>query len=214
MILFVDNYDSYVYNLVQLISGQRQDLWVVRNDALSLTDPRLEQVDRIILSPGPSGPAEAGVCNALIRAYGHRVPLLGVCLGHQCLGHVFGMTVRRADEVMHGEASQVFHRGEGLFAGLPSPLWGGRYHSLVVEGPVPDMLSISAWLEDGTIMGLSHRALPLFGLQFHPESILTPDGRTLLQAFLRVDGRQYPALGQVQALQLPAEPGRIQRFNA
>jgi anthranilate synthase/aminodeoxychorismate synthase-like glutamine amidotransferase len=211
MILFIDNYDSYVYNLVQYVSRHRTDYRVVRNDALAIDDIDPAEIDRIILSPGPCGPLEAGVSNAVWRELGHRVPVLGICLGHQCLGHVFGMRVERAREVVHGKASWIEHEGGRLFEGVPRAFEAGRYHSLVVSGPVPDALRVSARLADGTIMGLEHRQLPLFGLQFHPESILTPSGRTILANFLEIDPADYPAMGDREALEAPAVAGPVDR---
>lgn len=211
MILFIDNYDSYVYNLVQYISRTRTDLKVVRNDALQLADIQPGTVERIILSPGPAGPLEAGICNEVWRRCGHLFPILGICLGHQCLGHVFGMTVERASEAVHGSPSPIHPEESVLYQGLPRPFQAGRYHSLVVTGAPPPPLRINARLADGTIMGLEHVRLPLFGVQFHPESILTPEGRLMLANFLAVEGRTYPEWGKPEALELPMSPGIIRR---
>ncbi|MFM7204037.1 MAG: anthranilate synthase component II [Myxococcota bacterium] len=211
MILFIDNYDSYVYNLVQYISRTRTDVVVVRNDALKLDELQPSLFERIILSPGPCGPLEAGICNDVWRHCGHLFPILGICLGHQCLGHVFGMTVERAPEAVHGSASPVYPEESVLYAGLPRPFQAGRYHSLVVTGTPPPPLKVNARLADGTIMGLEHRALPLFGVQFHPESILTPDGRQLLTQFLAVEGRNYPGWGKPEALGVPPQAGIVRR---
>lgn len=220
MILFIDNYDSYVYNLVQYVRHYRQDVRVVRNDAISLETRGetiriggmdLSTIDRIILSPGPCGPLEAGICNEIWRELGHLLPILGICLGHQCLGHVFGMTVERAPEVVHGQASLIHHQNSQLLDGIPSPFLAGRYHSLIVTGAVPPTLRATAWLEDGTLMGLEHTTLPLFGLQFHPESILTPVGRDIVRRFLEIDVRAYPEVGNREALGIPARGGPVIR---
>ncbi len=211
MILFIDNYDSYVFNLVQYVSRHRTDYRVVRNDAVSQEELEAAGIDRIIVSPGPCGPLEAGISNDVWRWFGHRVPILGICLGHQCLGHVFGMRVERAEEVVHGKASPVLHEGGRLFKGISSPLEAGRYHSLVVTGPVPAALRVTARLADGTIMGLEHRRLPLFGLQFHPESILTPMGRTLLKNFLEIDPVDQTERDRGSMLELPPHRGPVDR---
>jgi anthranilate synthase component 2 len=187
MILVVDNYDSFTYNLVQILSMFDGDVRVVRNDALTVDAVLAAKPDRLVVSPGPGRPEDAGISCELIRR-NDRIPLLGVCLGHQALGAVFGGTVSRAPVLMHGKTSEIAHEGTGIFAGLPNPFTATRYHSLIVErDSVPAALRITATTEDGLVMGLAHRTLPLVGVQFHPESILTKDGERLLKNF--VDGR-------------------------
>ena len=187
MILVVDNYDSFTYNLVQILSVFDADVRVVRNDALSVDEILALKPDRLVVSPGPGRPEDAGVTCELIRR-NERIPLLGVCLGHQALGAVFGGTVSRAPVLMHGKTSEIAHDGKGLFEGLESPFTATRYHSLVVErDSVPPSLRITATTGDGLVMGLAHRTRPLVGVQFHPESILTKEGERLLKNF--VDGR-------------------------
>jgi len=192
MLLVLDNYDSFTFNLVQYLGELAADhplaaeLKVVRNDELSLDQIRSLDPAAILISPGPGDPDQAGVCLEVLRELGPSVPILGVCLGHQCLAQVFGGRVVRAAEMMHGKTSPVLHGGEGVFAGLPSPLTATRYHSLIAERQsLPPCLEITAWLEDGTIMGLRHRDHPhLQGVQFHPESVLTQSGHQLLANFL------------------------------
>ena len=193
MLLVLDNYDSFTFNLVQYLGELAaehplaRDLQVVRNDALSLDEIRALAPSAVLISPGPGDPDQAGVCLEVLRHLGPTVPILGVCLGHQCLAQVFGGKVVRAAELMHGKTSPVRHAGQGVFAGLPEPLTATRYHSLIAEREsLPDCLEITAWLEDGTIMGLRHRDYPhLQGVQFHPESVLTESGHQLLANFLR-----------------------------
>ncbi|MEO8586490.1 MAG: aminodeoxychorismate/anthranilate synthase component II [Acidobacteriota bacterium] len=187
MILVVDNYDSFTYNLVQILSLFDSDVRVVRNDALTVDAILAAKPDRLVVSPGPGRPEDAGISCELIRR-NERIPLLGVCLGHQALGVVFGGTVSRAPVLMHGKTSEIAHDGTGLFEGLPSPFTATRYHSLVVErDSVPPVLRITATTEDGLVMGLAHRTRPIVGVQFHPESILTKEGERLLKNF--VEGR-------------------------
>jgi len=184
-VLIVDNYDSFTYNLVQELGEIGADPVVFRNDAIDVDGIRAQRVDGIIISPGPGRPEDGGVSMAVIEAFAGEVPLLGVCLGHQCIGQVFGGRVGPAPELMHGKTSAVHHDGRGLFAGLPNPFEATRYHSLVVErASVPDVLEVSAETADGVVMGLRHRALAVEGVQFHPESILTPTGPRLLGRFL------------------------------
>jgi anthranilate synthase/aminodeoxychorismate synthase-like glutamine amidotransferase len=184
-VLVVDNYDSFVYNLVQYLGELGATPLVYRHDAISLAEIRTLRPDAVLISPGPGRPEDAGVSNEIIRDLGGEVPVLGVCLGHQCIGQVFGGTVGRAPQIMHGKTSWISHDGEGVFAGLPEPFEATRYHSLIVERDgLPDVLEISAEAEDGTIMGLRHRELPIEGVQFHPESILTVGGHQLLRNFL------------------------------
>ena len=200
MLLVIDNYDSFTFNLVQYL-GELADahplaaqVRVERNDALSLEEIRRLAPQAVLISPGPGDPDQAGVSLELLRELGPQVPMLGVCLGHQCLGQVFGGQVVRARELMHGKTSAVHHSGLGVFAGLPEPLTATRYHSLIVDRPsLPETLEVTAWLEDGTIMGLRHRQWPhLQGVQFHPESVLTESGHALLGNFLG-QAEQFPA---------------------
>ena len=200
MLLVIDNYDSFTFNLVQYL-GELADahplaaqVRVERNDALSLEEIRRLAPQAVLISPGPGDPDQAGVCLEVLRELGPHVPILGVCLGHQCLGQVFGGQVVRARELMHGKTSAVHHSGLGVFAGLPEPLTATRYHSLIVDRPsLPETLEVTAWLEDGTIMGLRHRQWPhLQGVQFHPESVLTESGHALLSNFLG-QAEQFPA---------------------
>jgi anthranilate synthase component II len=184
-ILVVDNYDSFVYNLVQYLGELGADPVVHRCDQLTLDDADALRPDGILVSPGPGTPDDAGLSNDLIRHMAGRVPVLGVCLGHQCIGQVYGGRVVRAADVMHGKTSFVRHRGTGVFAGLPDPLEATRYHSLIVErSTLPDELEITAETDDGVIMGLRHREHDVEGVQFHPESILTAGGHDLLRNFL------------------------------
>ncbi|HET6833542.1 MAG TPA: aminodeoxychorismate/anthranilate synthase component II [Acidimicrobiales bacterium] len=186
-VLVVDNYDSFVYNLVQYLGELGAEPVVHRHDELSLAEIEALEPDAVLISPGPGRPEDAGLSNDVIRRFAGRRPVLGVCLGHQCLGQVYGGEVVRAAEIMHGKTSFVHHTGVGVFAGLPSPFEATRYHSLVVDrGSVPAELEITAWTDDGTVMGLRHRhhAVAVEGVQFHPESILTASGHDLLRNFL------------------------------
>jgi len=185
-ILVIDNYDSFTFNLVQYLAELGADLRVVRNDAVDLEGVRRLAPSRLLISPGPGSPDESGVSLDALRELSGTLPILGVCLGHQAIGQVFGGRVVRARKVMHGKTSAVGHEGRGLFDGLPRPLEVGRYHSLAVEREgLPACLRVTAWAEDdGEIMGLAHREHPTVGVQFHPESILTPDGKALLRNFL------------------------------
>ncbi|HEY7439771.1 MAG TPA: aminodeoxychorismate/anthranilate synthase component II [Acidimicrobiia bacterium] len=185
-VLVIDNYDSFVYNLVQYLGELGAEPTVRRHDAASLDEMRALEPDAGLVSPGPGRPEDAGLSNAAIRDFGERgVPVLGVCLGHQCIGQVYGAEVVRAARVMHGKTSEVRHSGAGVFAGLPNPLTATRYHSLVVDrDTVPDVLEVTAETVDGVVMGLRHRELPIEGVQFHPEAILTEAGHQLLQNFL------------------------------
>jgi anthranilate synthase/aminodeoxychorismate synthase-like glutamine amidotransferase len=185
-VLVVDNYDSFVYNLVQYLGELGAEPEVVRNDEITVEQAIERAPDAVLISPGPGTPADAGISNDVIRAFTERrTPVLGVCLGLQCIGEVFGGTVVRAPHVMHGKTSLVRHEGRGVFAGLPEPLEATRYHSLVVDrSTVPDTLEITAESDDGLVMGLRHREAPTEGVQFHPESILTVGGHDLLRTFL------------------------------
>jgi anthranilate synthase/aminodeoxychorismate synthase-like glutamine amidotransferase len=182
MILMVDNYDSFTYNLVQFLGEMGEDLMVFRND--KVTTGRIARLapELIVISPGPGGPRDAGVSREVIRRFAGRIPVLGVCLGHQCIGDVFGGRVRRAGRIMHGKTSPVYHDGQGLFRGLPDPFEAARYHSLLVERKtLPACLRMSAWTEEGEVMGLRHTRHPVEGVQFHPESVMTPTGKALLR---------------------------------
>jgi anthranilate synthase/aminodeoxychorismate synthase-like glutamine amidotransferase len=184
-VLVLDNYDSFVYNLVQYLGELGAEPVVHRSDALGLDDVTALEPDAVLISPGPGRPADAGVSNDVIWGFAGRIPILGVCLGHQCIGEVFGGKVVRAPRVMHGKTSLVRHAGAGLFTGLPEPLEATRYHSLVVDRTtVPDVLEITAETDDGVVMGLRHRHHDVEGVQFHPESILTDCGHELLRNFL------------------------------
>jgi anthranilate synthase component II len=186
MLLLVDNYDSFTWNLYQYLAELGAEVTVVRNDALGVDEALAMRPERIVISPGPGHPDQAGISLELIRRAAGRVPLLGVCLGHQALGQAFGGRVVRAPQLMHGKTSEIHHDGRGVFAGLPRPFTATRYHSLVVERQsVPECLEVSAWTDDGVVMGLRHRTAPLSGVQFHPESILTTTGKDLLRNFLR-----------------------------
>ena len=184
-VLLIDNHDSFTFNLVQALRALGAEVRVACNDALNVAEARAALPTHLVLSPGPGTPARAGVTPAVLDAFLERVPILGVCLGHQAIGERFGGRVARAARPVHGQQSPVYHDGRGLFRGLPSPLVAGRYHSLCVgeEGLSPD-LAISAWTAEGEVMGLRHRSLPVEGVQFHPESVLTPRGPRLLASFL------------------------------
>ena len=185
-IVLIDNYDSFTYNLVHYLGELGAEVKVVRNDALDVQAAMGLKPDGIVLSPGPCDPDQAGICLPLSLAAGETgVPLLGVCLGHQSIGQAFGGKVVRAGEIVHGKMGTIHHEGKGLFRGLPSPLQGTRYHSLIVDrATLPDVLEVTAWLEDGTIMGLRHREKPIEGVQFHPESIRSEHGHAMLKNFL------------------------------
>ena len=187
MILVLDNYDSFTYNLVQYFGELGAEPVVKRNDEISLEEIHALKPERICISPGPCTPNEAGISNDVIREFGSKIPILGVCLGHQCIGQVFGGDVVRADRLMHGKTSPIHHDGKGVFAGLPNPFEATRYHSLIVKrDTLPDCLEITAETAEHEIMGLRHREFPIHGVQFHPESILTLEGKKLLANFLRL----------------------------
>ncbi|HEY4333968.1 MAG TPA: aminodeoxychorismate/anthranilate synthase component II [Ilumatobacteraceae bacterium] len=193
-VLVLDSYDSFVYNLVQYLGELGAEPLVHRNDALTVEQALDLEPDAVLLSPGPGRPEDAGILCASVPAFATRgVPVLGVCLGHQGIGHVFGAAVVRAPELMHGKTSAIRHEGQGVFADLPSPLTATRYHSLVIDpATVPDCLEVTARTDDGIIMGIRHRELPVEGVQFHPESILTTAGHQLLANFLRATGVPTP----------------------
>jgi anthranilate synthase component II len=187
MLLLVDNYDSFTYNLYQYLGELGASTRVLRNDEMTAEEALALRPERIVISPGPGTPDQAGITLELIRRAAGRVPLLGVCLGHQALGQAFGGRVVRAPTLMHGKTSPIHHDGRTVFAGLPDPFTATRYHSLIVDrDSVPECLEISAWTVGGLVMGLRHRTLPLEGVQFHPESILTTSGKDLLRNFLRL----------------------------
>ena len=183
-VLLLDNYDSFTYNLAQYLGELGHAPVVHRNDAISLGDVEAMKPDRIVISPGPGRPEDAGITVDVIRQFGRRVPVLGVCLGHQGIGHAFGGEVVRAPVLMHGKVSSIQHDGRGVFAGVSLPFVAGRYHSLIVADPPPDALEITARTDEGIIMGLRHREWPVHGVQFHPESVLTGEGRKILRNFL------------------------------
>ena len=185
MLLMIDNYDSFTYNLYQYLCELGAEVEVARNDKISLEEIQDMSPEGIIISPGPSTPLEAGISNDVIRQFGPSTPTLGVCLGHQCIGHVYGAKVDQAGEIRHGKTSMVSHNGAGVLVGLPNPFQAIRYHSLVVfPETMPDTLEVTAQTENGLVMGLRHKDYPIEGVQFHPESILTPYGKHLLQNFL------------------------------
>jgi len=185
MLLMIDNYDSFTYNLYQYLCELGAEVEVARNDKISLEEIQDMSPEGIIISPGPSTPLDAGISNDVIRQFGPSTPTLGVCLGHQCIGHVYGAKVDQAGEIRHGKTSMVSHNSAGVLVGLPNPFQAIRYHSLVVfPETMPDTLEVTAQTENGLVMGLRHKDYPIEGVQFHPESILTPDGKHLLQNFL------------------------------
>ena len=187
MLLIIDNYDSFTYNLVQYFGELGAEPIVKRNDEISIAEIDALKPEAIVISPGPCTPKEAGISNDVIREIGPRLPVLGVCLGHQCIGHVFGANVVRAGRLMHGKTSPILHDNEGVFAGLPSPFEATRYHSLIIDPPtVPDSLVVNARTAEKDIMGVRHREFPVHGVQFHPESILTRHGKELLKNFLTI----------------------------
>ena len=185
MLLLIDNYDSFTYNLFQYLSELGEDVLVVRNDKVTLQDIERMKPQRIIISPGPSTPLHAGISNDVVRHFGSRLPILGVCLGHQCIAYSYGGVISRAPVIMHGKLSMIYHNKMGVFAGLPSPFSAIRYHSLAVcRDGLPDCLEVTAWTDDGTIMGLRHQRHPVEGVQFHPESFMTQHGKDILRDFL------------------------------
>ena len=186
MILMIDNYDSFTYNLVQYLLELGQKVQVYRNDKINVMEIRKLKPRSIVISPGPGTPKEAGVSNKVIQGLSGKVPILGVCLGHQCIGYVFGGNIIRAKRIMHGKTSKIFHRGKGILKKIANPFQATRYHSLLIEKKsFPRDLEITAWTKEGEIMGVQHKKHPTFGVQFHPESILTEHGKKILSNFLR-----------------------------
>ena len=187
MLLLIDNYDSFTYNLFQYLSELGEEVVVVRNNKITVEEIDRMKPQHIVISPGPSTPQHAGISNEVIRHFGSKLPILGVCLGHQCIGYSYGGTIGQAKQIMHGKSSLIYHNHQGVLAGLPNPFSAIRYHSLVVKGEgLPDCLEITAWTNDGEIMGVSHRRYPVEGVQFHPESFMTEVGKDLLRNFLTV----------------------------
>ncbi len=185
MIIVIDNYDSFTYNLVQYLGELGEELAVFRNDAISTDEMEEMNPERIIISPGPGRPEDAGISKSVIRRFAERVPILGVCLGHQAIAEVYGAKVVGADSIMHGKVSSIYHKGEGIFSGIPSPFIATRYHSLLADpATVKDPLEITAWTEEKEVMGLRHMDYPVWGVQFHPESIMTAEGKKLLKNFV------------------------------
>jgi anthranilate synthase/aminodeoxychorismate synthase-like glutamine amidotransferase len=192
MILLIDNYDSFTYNLYQYLSELGQEVKVARNDIITLEDIEAMRPQYIVISPGPGRPENAGISNEVIRRFGERVPILGVCLGHQCVGQTYGATVNHAGEIKHGKSSFIYHDGKGVYKGIANPFPAIRYHSLAVQRfSLPECLEVSAWTEKDIIMGVRHRQYPVEGVQFHPESILTKTGKTILQNFLNIGGKRH-----------------------
>jgi anthranilate synthase/aminodeoxychorismate synthase-like glutamine amidotransferase len=192
MLLIIDNYDSFTYNLVQYFGELGAELVVKRNDEITVPEIEALKPQAIVISPGPCTPREAGISNEVIAKIGPHLPILGVCLGHQCIGHVYGAMVVRAGRLMHGKTSPILHDGTGVFAKLPSPFEATRYHSLIIDPPtVPETLIVNARTAEGEIMGVYHRNYPIHGVQFHPESILTRNGKDLLANFLRMADEFY-----------------------
>jgi len=186
MVLLIDNYDSFTYNLVDLIGQTGETLLVARNDRITLQEIDHIAPHGIVISPGPGTPDEAGICNDLISSLSHKIPILGVCLGHQCIGQVYGAKVVRAPYPVHGKPSNIHHEAESIFSGLPVPFTAARYHSLIIDtATIPESLKVTARTEDGLVMGVMHRDYPVNGVQFHPESILTEAGEQLIQNWLK-----------------------------
>ena len=187
MVLVIDNYDSFVYNLVQYIGELGERVKVFRNDKISLSRVEKLKPGQIVISPGPGRPENAGISDKLIKKFAGKVPILGVCLGHQCIGLSFGAEIVSAERLMHGKISLIYHNGKGIYRGLKNPFEATRYHSLIIkkEG-FPNSLKITAWTKEGEIMGIEHKKFPIFGVQFHPESILTKEGKELLKNFLKI----------------------------
>jgi anthranilate synthase/aminodeoxychorismate synthase-like glutamine amidotransferase len=194
MVLIIDNYDSFTYNLVQYLGEMNVEMQVHRNDQITLDQIRELKPDRILISPGPCSPRESGLSNAIIREFGSTTPTFGVCLGHQCIGHTFGAKVVVNYRMMHGKTSLIRHNGKELFEGMANPFAATRYHSLVIQrDTLPEFLEVTAETAEGEIMGIRHRELPIWGVQFHPESILTENGRVILKNFLKLNARSEAA---------------------
>ncbi len=194
MILMIDNYDSFTYNLVQYLGQLGEEVLVRRNDEISLVEIEAMKPEAIFLSPGPCSPEQAGITCDVVRTFHTKIPIMGVCLGHQAIGHAFGGRVVRAGRIMHGKTSPILHDGRTIFAGLASPFPAGRYHSLIVErDTLPDCLEISAETAEGEVMGFRHKRWPVEGIQFHPESILTPGGKRIIRNFLKLIDRKKGA---------------------
>lgn len=190
VILVIDNYDSFTYNLVQYLGELNAEMEIHRNDEITVEQARALKPDRILVSPGPCSPNESGLSNEIIRTFGSEIPVFGVCLGHQCIGHTFGANVVVNYRMMHGKTSMVKHNGKDLFEGMPNPFPATRYHSLVIQrDSLPECLEITAETDEGEIMGVRHKELPIWGVQFHPESILTENGRQILKNFLKLEAR-------------------------
>ncbi len=191
MLLMIDNYDSFTYNLVQYLAELGEDVRVYRNDKITVKEIEELKPDRIVISPGPCDPEKAGVSVETIKQFAGKIPILGVCLGHQSIGYAFGGDIVRAEKLMHGKTSQIYHDGKTIFKNIPNPFEATRYHSLVIKkDTLPDCLEISAWTKDNEIMGVRHKKFILEGVQFHPESILTKDGKDILRNFLEISGTQ------------------------
>ncbi len=192
MLLVIDNYDSFTYNLVQYLGELNADPQVFRNDKITLAQIRKMQPKQIVISPGPCTPKEAGISNDVIRTFSGKIPILGVCLGHQCIGDVFGGKIVRAARIMHGKTSAIYHDKKELFRNVSNPFQATRYHSLLIEKKsVPEELEITAWTKEKEIMGVRHRKYPIWGVQFHPESIMTPEGKNILKNFLVLSKGKY-----------------------
>jgi anthranilate synthase/aminodeoxychorismate synthase-like glutamine amidotransferase len=191
MILIIDNYDSFTFNIVQYLGQMGEEVQVFRNDRITLEEIKKLKPQAIFLSPGPCSPKEAGITVEVVRSFYTSVPIMGICLGHQSIGYAFGGDIVRAEHIMHGKTSMILNDGKTIFAGLPNPFSAGRYHSLIVKkDTLPDCLGISAQTAEGEIMGLRHKLYPVEGIQFHPESVLTPQGKRIIRNFLRYTGRK------------------------
>ncbi len=187
MLLLIDNYDSFTYNLYQYLSELGQEVVVARNDKITIEEIEEAKPERIVISPGPSTPKNAGISNQVIKQFAPKLPLLGVCLGHQCIGFSYGGTVGQAKNIMHGKSSQIYHNHQGVFSGLANPFPAIRYHSLIVKrDELPDCLEVTAWTDDDEIMGLKHKDYQMEGIQFHPESFMTESGKDILRNFLKL----------------------------
>ncbi|MFA7059845.1 MAG: aminodeoxychorismate/anthranilate synthase component II [Pedobacter sp.] len=207
MLLMIDNYDSFTYNIAQYFGQLGEDVHVHRNDKITLNEIEALQPERLVISPGPCSPEEAGISVAAIKHFAGKIPILGVCLGHQSIGSAFGGNVVRSVSLMHGKTSPILHDGKELFSGLPNPFQATRYHSLVVDRPtLPDCLEVTAWVENSEIMGLRHKGLPIWGVQFHPESILTEGGMDLLKNFLKLSAVRLGNCISAKTLPCPLTP--------